>query len=145
MTEMDKIISSLSEVNKLIALTLNTRKTFSLIASLVAKITEAKVVTLRILSKDKKQLILEASAGISRKHSKQRIVNSDQGIVGLVLKHQKPILIKDILKDKRYGNFAFVEEEKIRALLAVPLSIKGKKVGVLSIYHSTIDFPLPYQ
>lgn len=107
-----KIIHSLSEVNKLITLTLNTRKIFSLIVNSVAKITEAKAVTLRILSEDRKKLILEANGGITKEHSQKKDIRSDEGIAGLVLKQNKPVVSSERPYRKVYSKEKVIKEIK---------------------------------
>jgi len=135
-----KILTSLLEIGKSITLTLNKQKAFNLIVDSIVKLIKCNSVTLRILSKDRKKLILEAGHGLTKEHLFQKEIKSTQGIAGLALREGKPIIINDISKDKRYGYFSFNKKEKIKSLVSVPLIIRRKKVGVLSVYHHKPSF-----
>jgi sigma-B regulation protein RsbU (phosphoserine phosphatase) len=55
-------------------------------------------------------------------------------LVGWMLKNQKPLLINDLTKDER---FKVIQKESanIRSLLAVPLTIKNKMIGILCLFN----------
>jgi sigma-B regulation protein RsbU (phosphoserine phosphatase) len=55
-------------------------------------------------------------------------------LTGWMLKNQKPLLINDISKDER---FIGIEKEstEIKSLLAVPLKLKNKMIGVLCLFN----------
>ncbi|MFH0931319.1 MAG: GAF domain-containing SpoIIE family protein phosphatase, partial [Candidatus Zixiibacteriota bacterium] len=55
-------------------------------------------------------------------------------LTGWMLKNQKPLLINDLSKDER---FIGIEKEstEIKSLLAVPLKLKNKMIGVLCLFN----------
>ena len=55
-------------------------------------------------------------------------------LTGWILKYQKPLLINDLTKDERFKG---MEKEcaDIRSLLAVPLRLKNKMIGVLCLFN----------
>jgi sigma-B regulation protein RsbU (phosphoserine phosphatase) len=55
-------------------------------------------------------------------------------IIGWMLKNQKPLLISDLASDERFRGMQR-ESEKIKSLLAVPLRLKNKMIGVLCLFN----------
>jgi len=55
-------------------------------------------------------------------------------LTGWMLKNQKPLLINELAKDERFRGIE-KESGEIRSLLAVPLKLKNKMIGVLCIFN----------
>jgi sigma-B regulation protein RsbU (phosphoserine phosphatase) len=55
-------------------------------------------------------------------------------LVGWILKNQKPLLINDLTKDERFKVIR-KESANIRSLLAVPLTLKNKMIGILCLFN----------
>ncbi len=129
------------KVNQAITSTLKSKKVLFQVMDAVTEIMKADAVTIRLLSKDKKRLSLKAAKGIVKEHRlKKRSIRADDGVAGEALSNGKPAISGNILKDKRYTYFPWLKKEKLRSLLCVPLSFKGRKIGVLSIYNKKPSF-----
>ena len=65
----------------------------------------------------------------------------DTQLTGWMLKHKTPLLVKDLKNDDRFKSFVD-DESPIKSLLGVPLILKGKMTGVLSVFnkHSNEGF-----
>ncbi|MEJ2194487.1 MAG: SpoIIE family protein phosphatase [Ignavibacteriaceae bacterium] len=65
----------------------------------------------------------------------------DAQLTGWMLKHKTPLLVKDLKNDDRFKSF-MEDESPIKSLLGVPLILKGKIIGVLSVFnkHSSEGF-----
>jgi sigma-B regulation protein RsbU (phosphoserine phosphatase) len=59
-------------------------------------------------------------------------------LVGWMLKNQKPLLINDLTKDERFKVIR-KESANIRSLLAVPLTLKNKMIGILCLFNKKDD------
>jgi len=59
-------------------------------------------------------------------------------LTGWILKYQKPLLINDLTKDERFKGKE-IESADIRSLLAVPLRLKNKMIGVLCLFNKKDD------
>ena len=46
-------------------------------------------------------------------------------------------MVKDIAKEAEYKYWDIVKKEKLRFLLCVPLTVKGRVIGVVNSYTST--------
>lgn len=58
----------------------------------------------------------------------------DSQITGWMLKNKSPLLINDLKKDER---FKFTDETDlpVKTLLSVPLSLKGRMIGLLTVFN----------
>lgn len=59
-------------------------------------------------------------------------------VIGWMLKNQKPLLTNNLKEDERFKGIE-KESEKIRSLLAVPLTLKNKIIGILCLFNKKDD------
>ncbi len=128
------------KLNQAITSTLKIDRVLSLIIDAVVKVMKADAVTIRLLSKDKKRLMLKAGRGIVRQHFLKRSIGAEDGLAGEALEKNKPVISEDICQDKRYAKFSWTRKEKLRSLISVPLVFKEKKTGILSVYNKKPSF-----
>ena len=57
-----------------------------------------------------------------------------QFVSGRVAKENKPIAVKDVLREKEYKHKDIAKKEGLRSLLCVPLAVRGKVIGVINCY-----------
>ncbi len=58
----------------------------------------------------------------------------DAQLTGWILKNQTPLVVKDLKGDSRFQSF-IDENSPIKSLLGVPLILKGKMTGVLTVFN----------
>jgi sigma-B regulation protein RsbU (phosphoserine phosphatase) len=58
----------------------------------------------------------------------------DAQLTGWMLKNKTPLLINDLEKDARF-KFMLSEEFPVHSLLSVPMNVKGKMIGLLSVFN----------
>ncbi len=58
----------------------------------------------------------------------------DAQLTGWMLKNKTPLLINDLKKDSRF-NFMVNNEFPIRSLLSAPMNVKGKMIGLLTVFN----------
>jgi sigma-B regulation protein RsbU (phosphoserine phosphatase) len=58
----------------------------------------------------------------------------DAQLTGWMLKNKTPLLINDLEKDSRF-NFMISNEFPIHSLLSVPMNVKGKMIGLLTVFN----------
>ena len=59
----------------------------------------------------------------------------DTQLTGWMLKNRQPLLINDLVHDKRFHHFNDDESSHIHSLISVPLLNKGEIVGILSAFN----------
>ena len=62
----------------------------------------------------------------------------DAQLTGWMLKNKTPLLINDLEKDARF-NFMVNDEFPIHSLLSVPMNVKGKMIGLLTVFNKKTD------
>ncbi|MFC1901505.1 HD domain-containing phosphohydrolase [Chloroflexota bacterium] len=94
--------------------------------------------SLLLVEKEEGKLCFQAADGQAGKILKQKALHLDSGIADWVSRNQKPLVIKDAYKDKRFNqNVDKITNFTTKSVIAVPL-IKGKKtIGVLEVLNKT--------
>ena len=94
--------------------------------------------SLLLLDEASNELVFEAAVGPRSEKIKSLRVPLGQGIAGWVVREGQRLLVPDVGKDPRFypgidGGTGFVT----RSLLAVPLKVKGKVIGVIEAVNKT--------
>jgi putative nucleotidyltransferase with HDIG domain len=134
-------LSALYEVNKSITSTIQLPQVLKLITKKACQIMQAKGCSLRLLHKNKRELILKAHYGLNkRSRLRKGNIKTGESIAGRVLKEKSTYIIKDLFTDSRYSHSFIARRENLHSLLSVPLRDKDKTFGVLSIYSQRTNF-----
>ncbi|MGB3242449.1 MAG: GAF domain-containing protein [Candidatus Omnitrophota bacterium] len=127
-------LGTLSKVSKAITSDLYLEDILKLIVNLTASVMEAKICSLWLLDNEKQQLSIRATQAMSEEYLKERALKVGEGIVGLVARDKKPIVIFNVLEDDRYKEKTLAEKEKLGSMLSVPMMVKNAVIGVLNVY-----------
>jgi len=97
----------------------------------------SKICSLMLVDERQRELVIRATQSVSDSYNKKPNIKIGQGIAGKVARENKPITVLDVKKDTRYVNRQIARKEKLCSLLSVPMSVKGRVIGVLNSYTST--------
>lgn len=90
---------------------------------------------------ERQMLCYRVHNGLSQEYAQAVCFQPGEGIVGRVAQSGEAILVDDISIDPRAGNPGLIAAEGLRAFAAVPLRVKDKVLGVLTIAsHDTRKF-----
>ena len=131
-----KQIEALSKVANLITSGLYLEELLRLIVHVTAEIMNSKISSLMLVDPNTKELVVRATQSISEAYNKKPNIRLGEGIAGIVAKDNKPIYILDVKDDKRYLNQDIAKKEGLCSLASVPLTVKGRVIGVLNCYTS---------
>jgi signal transduction protein with GAF and PtsI domain len=131
-------LGTLREIGKAITSDLYLGDILKLIVTLTANVMNAKICSLWLLDEKDKALRIRATQAMSEEYLKERKLTVGEGIVGLVAKEKKPIVILDVLKDSRYKEKTLAKKEKLTSMLSVPMMVKNRVVGVVNCYTTTL-------
>ena len=136
---MDKIpltdqIKALSKISHAIASEQYLEDILKLIVVVTAQVMGSNICSLLLLDEKTGELVIRATQSVSEEYNKKPPLKMGEGIAGKVVKGNKPIVVKDITKEKEYKYQGIAKKEKLRSLLCVPLSVKGKVIGVINCY-----------
>ena len=131
-----KQIEALAKVANLITSGLYLEELLRLIVNVTAEIMNSKICSLMLLDPYKKELVIKATQSVSEEYNKKPNIKLGEGIVGIAAKENKIISVLDVKEDPRYINRAIAKKEGLCSLASVPLSTKGRVIGVLNCYTS---------
>ena len=127
-------IEALSKISKAITSDLYLGDVLKLIVTLTANVMKAKICALWLLDEKTQELKIRATQAMSKKYLKERTLKVGEGIVGLVAKEKKPIVIKDVAEDPRYKEKNLAREENLVSMISIPMMVKKRIIGVVNCY-----------
>lgn len=131
-----KHIEMLSKISQTIVSDLYLEDILKLIVMVTAEVMSSKICSLMLLDEERKELVVRATQSVSEAYNKKPNVKLGEGIAGKVALENRPITILDVKNDAQYRNKDIAINEKLSSLLSIPLSVKGKVIGVLNTYTS---------
>ncbi|MFH1021106.1 MAG: ATP-binding protein [Pseudomonadota bacterium] len=87
--------------------------------------------SLMVLERKKHLVVRAASRAEILGH--EQILDDERSVACWVAKHQEPLFIKDICKDKRFSGQCRGSSYKKNSLLSMPILHKGKVLGVINV------------
>jgi len=130
-------INTLTKISKAITSDLYLEDVLKLIVTLTANVMKAKICSLWLLDDKTQELKIRATQAMSREYLKERAIKVGEGIVGTVAKERKPIVIPDVLKEKRFKEKQLAKKEGLISMFSVPMMVKDKVRGVINCYTTT--------
>lgn len=125
-------LRSFQEISSAINATLNINNVLQLVVSKVSQILGGKGCTVRLLDAKTQKLYLAQSFGLSQEFLNKGPVDAQKSITENMA--GKVVVINDVYTDPRLQYQAEVIEEGIRKILSIPLTIRGKVIGVLRVF-----------
>lgn len=96
----------------------------------------AETSSLMLLDETTNELTFEVATGDPAAEVAQMRVPADQGVAGWVLKNKKAAVVNDVQKDERfYGHIDRASGFTTKSMLAVPLAIRGRVIGVVEMIN----------
>jgi len=123
------------EVSRLLNSTLSLRPLLSEIVRAVCDLTDAETGSVLLVDRRTGELRFEATTHPDGHAIYQMAVPMDS-IAGWVFQHNEPVVVTDARKDPRF--YAQVDREtgwETRSLMAVPMAVRGKVIGVLEVVN----------
>jgi len=141
----DGYIKALTDISRAITSDLFIEDLLKLIVMVTAKVTGVEICSLWIVNEDEKPptIRLKATQSISPDYIKDRALNLDEGVVGYVVTHKKPLILKDVLESDRFKEKEMARKLGLVSMVGIPLKTKEEKViGVLNCFTAEPhDFP----
>jgi signal transduction protein with GAF and PtsI domain len=131
-----KQFEALSKVSRSITSNLYLEDILKLIVTVSAEIMNSKICSLSLLDEKTNTLVLKATQSMSEAYNKKPPLGLGEGVAGRVALNNKPHAVFDITREPEYKYKDIAKREGLRSLLSVPLSVKGRVIGVLNNYTS---------
>ncbi len=125
-------LKTLNEIGRLLASSLNIDEVLELVVRYAASLLNAEGGSLLLLDEDSGDLIFRISSGPAGDHLRGMKVPAGRGIAGRCFSSNQPIIANDVRHDSNwYRAFDQQADFITRSILAVPLSVRGRTIGVL--------------
>jgi two-component system, response regulator PdtaR len=129
-------IKALSKISKAITSDFYLDDILRLIVTVTAEVLGSNICSLMLIDEKTNELVVRATQSISEEYNKKPPLKIGEGIAGKVALENKPIAVKDVTKEKEYKHKDIAKKEGLSSLLCVPMSVKGKVIGVINCYTS---------
>ncbi|MFZ5917818.1 MAG: GAF domain-containing protein [Chloroflexota bacterium] len=107
---------------------------------LAASVINAGAASLLLLDETQDALIFAVVHGEKGNLLRSQRISVDKGIAGWVVRHGEPIIANDVARDPRFNRDVDVRTGFLtQSILAVPMQIRGKTIGVLEVLNKYDD------
>ena len=125
--ELEKLFKATGEIHSKLEL----QECLKAVIDKVITLLEVEIGSLMMVDEGQQHLTVEVAHGLPKDVIKKYKIKVGEGIAGWIAEKGKPLLIKDIRKDKRFprrgGRYT------TESLLSVPLKLGGKIIGVINV------------
>ncbi len=108
-------------------------ETLGNVVELVARRLHTDVCSVYLVDADSEVLTLRATKGLAHSSEGKVRVRFGEGLVGLSAQHREVIATENAAKHPGYRYFPETGEERYQSMMAVPLIMRGKTIGVLAV------------
>lgn len=133
----DKYIKALMDISSAITSEQYLEDILKLIVMVTARVTGVEICSLWLIDESEKpvRIRLKATQAIDPEYVRDRALTMKEGVVGYVITHNQPLIIRDVLKDPRFKEKGMARKLGLVSMVSVPLQVKDEKViGVLNCF-----------
>jgi len=140
----DEYIKALTDISKAITSELYLEDLLKLVVMVTAQAMGVTICSLWLIDEDETppKIRLKATQAIAPEYVKDRSLDTNEGVVGYVITRKQPLVIKNVLKSKRFKEKEMAKKLGLASMIGVPLKLKDERViGVLNCFtSSTYEF-----
>ena len=133
--ERSELLDFLLEVSGAITLTLDLDQLLANVAEIVHKVLPYDLFAILLYSDRRRDLRIRYAVGHRDEVIRNLSVALGEGITGSAAASREPVLVSDVRNDPRYLNTV----DAVRTELAVPMTARGKLVGVIDLQSTRVD------
>ena len=136
----DKYIKALMDISRAITSDLYLEDLLKLIVMVTARVTGVEICSLWLIDErvNPTMIRLKASQTIDPEYMKDRSLNMDEGVVGFVATHKRPLIVENVLDEPRFKEKEMAKKVGLVSMVSVPLQVKDEKViGVLNCFTAS--------
>ncbi len=130
----DEQIKALSKISKAITSELYLEDILRLIVTVTAELLDSSICSLMLLDEKTDTLAVRATQSVSEAYNRKPPLKMGEGIAGRVAQENRPLVVKDVTKEKEYKHKDIAKKEGLRSLVCVPMAVQGKVIGVINCY-----------
>lgn len=134
--ERIKRLELFERISIAISSTLDLQELLETVMEITKSVMRAEACSVLLLDKATGELIFTVALGEKEEEVKEFRIKPGQGIAGWVLENEEPLLVPDVKADGRF--YKGVDDKtgfETRSMIAVPLFVKDKIVGVIEVIN----------
>jgi len=131
---LEKEIKALSKISKAITSELYLEDILRLVVTVTAELMASTICSLMLLDEKTQALVVRATQSASEEYNRKPPLPMGEGIAGRVAQENRPVAVKDVLKEKEYKHKDIAKKEGLCSLLCVPMAVQGRVIGVINCY-----------
>ncbi|MEM4245903.1 MAG: GAF domain-containing protein [Candidatus Bathyarchaeia archaeon] len=128
-----EMMKELLNISKSITSSLDRQEVFKRIVKSAVDNLQAKGGSLRLIDQKEKKLELVSSIGLSEQYLAKKVIPVAEEIQSVI--KGEVAAISDATTDERISRRGDIRREGLKSILAAPITVKGKVIGVLKIYN----------
>jgi signal transduction protein with GAF and PtsI domain len=129
-----KQLEAISKVSSTITSNMYLSDILKLIVTVTAEVMDSKISSIMLIDEKTEELVLKATQSMSEAYNKKPNLRVGEGIAGKAARENRPIAVYDLTEEPEYRSKNVALKEGLKSMLSVPLSFKGKVIGVLNSY-----------
>lgn len=106
----------------------------NLIVIVTAEMLNSRICSVMLLDPKGTELVIRATQSLSDDYKKKPNLKVDASLTGEVIKTGRPLVVEDVRKEKRYFYRDLAVREGLSTMVAVPMIVKEKAIGVINVY-----------
>lgn len=133
----EEYIKALMDISRAITSDRYQEDILKLIVMVLAKVTGVEICSLWLIDDGETppKIRLKATQTIDPVYVRDRSLNMDEGVVGFVATHKRPLTIANVLEDDRFKEKEMAKTLGLVSMLSIPLQLGDQKVvGVLNCF-----------
>ncbi len=127
-----------SEATRTLSDSLYLEETLQLLVNLTARRFNYKVVTVRLRDEKSGELILRATQATNKAYQRKRAISLGESIAGRAITENRTVIVQDVQTDQEYVGHDLAEEQGLRSMICVPLTVQQRALGVMSCYTGEV-------
>ena len=106
----------------------------NLLVGLTAEVIGSKICSLMLFEEDKQELVIKATQSLSETYRSKPPIKVGESVSGRVVQLRRPVTVRDVKTEQGYKYPEIARAERLASLVAVPMMIKKRVIGVLNCY-----------
>ncbi|HEY3283650.1 MAG TPA: GAF domain-containing protein [Armatimonadota bacterium] len=129
-------LDALSEISKTLTSNLYLEEILQLIVAMMAERMSFRICSIMLLDEKRGELQIHATSSESPEYLHKPNLKIDESIAGQAVLLRRPVVVEDVRSAPGYRYTDLARREGLCSLIAVPLLLKDKVIGVINCYTS---------
>jgi two-component sensor histidine kinase len=126
-------LRAVGQISAALAAAWKLEDTLEVITRITSQVMSVDSCSIYLQEGDSDRLVLKATTGLAREAIGRASLGIGEGLTGWTVTHGQPVALRDALNDSRFKLLPETNEEGLRSLMAVPLSVQGRIIGAMNV------------